>query len=396
MFGIVATLLAWRIVVVNLTQHLADAGSPAAASWGVDSSQVLLAEAGMLAATDKDLARRAAEQAVFYNPANGRAFLLLAGLWEVEGNLGLAKTAAKTAHFLAPRDAEVQMPLGAFWLRRGMPVQALSHWSLALESKPGLAKTLFPVMLQIADMPQNRIAVAESLSSAPAWWAQFFNYALSNTTQDETLKALYHARGVQVDHEQRRLYIDHLLAAGYSTDAYFVWLNGLASSQIGALGNVYDGGFEQALDDEGFGWRPLSNQAFMLGTEPTYGHGGEKALHIAFQQRMGSGVLIRQYLMLDPGNYRLQGRSRLDNLSAGKGLRWEISCADKTNQGMLLNTEHFTGSDDWSRFENVFKVPDSNCELQLLRLQLNAGNDYTESEFGGSAWFDDLEIVKLD
>lgn len=395
-FGVVAVLLAWRIIVVNMAQHLATEGSPAALAWEPNLPQGMLSEAAVIARSDINHARSVAADAIFYNPASGSGFLMLTGLMELEGNLALAKNAAKVAHFLAPRDSDIQLPLGAFWLRRGQPIQALSHWSAAIESNAATSKSLFPVILQIVDAPQSRLAAAEALGNIPNWWDSFFMYALKNTTQEDALKALYLARNDKINHDQRRAYIDHLLDVGYNTDAYFVWLNGLQPGKIAVLGNVYDGGFEQTLDDEGFGWRPNLSKGFMLGAEPTYGNTGKKALHVAFQQRLTSRDLVRQFLMLDAGKYRLAGKSRLDGLEAGKGLRWDITCADRDGRELLVSTEYLIGSDSWNKFEAEFVVPSEKCEVQTLRLLLNAGSNYEDTPFRGSAWFDDLEIVKVD
>lgn len=395
-FGVVATFFAWRIIVVNIAQHLESENSQAALAWGPSSPQALMIAASDIANTDTKRAREVAEQSVFYNPVSGRGFWMLARFLELEGNLTLAKNAAKMAHFLAPKDAFVQLPLGSFWMRRGLHVEAVTHWGAAIESNARLTKTLYPVMLQIVDASLSRKEAAEALAKAPGWWGGFFMYAMKNTTQEETLKALYLARGDKINHEERRAYIDHLLAVGYYTDAYFVWLNGLQTTQLTALGNIYDGGFEQTLDDEGFGWRPNVSKGFMLAPEPTYGHIGKKALHIAFQQRLSSRELLRQFLMLDAGNYRFKGNSRVDNLYAGKGVRWEIHCAEKDGKALLLSSEPYISTDGWNKFDMEFTIPAEKCEVQALRLQLNAGNDFEETPFSGSVWFDELEIMKVD
>lgn len=395
-FGIVATFFAWRMIVVNVSQHLASKGSPAALVWGPHLPQVMFSEATVIAKSDTSRALEVAKDAIFYNPVSGRGFLKLSELLESQGNVALAKNAAKMAHFLAPHDDDVQLALGAFWLRRGLFVQALSHWNAALDSNGAMSKTLFPVMLQIVNVPENRLAAADALSSAAKWWESFFMYALKNTTQEDTLKALYLARSNNISYDLRRAYIDHLLEVGYYTDAYFLWLNGLQAGQLSALGNVNDGGFEQVLDDVGFGWRPKLTKGFMLAVEPTYGSGGKNALHIAFQQRLSSRDLVNQFLMLDAGKYRFAGRSRLENLEVGKGLRWSVSCVDKDGRTQLASTEHFIGSDGWNKFEAEFVVPSAKCEVQVLLLQLNAGNDFDDTPFSGSAWFDDFEILKLD
>lgn len=393
-FGVLALFLVWRIVAVNVSQHLDATGNAAALQWKRDTPRVLLSKARAMAQTDPDAARALALEAVLQNPANGRGYILLAALWEQAAKPLLAKQAAEMANLLEPRNADVQLALGNFWVQRGQPVQAVAHWGAALESRPALAKQLFPVMLSIVDTPALRLSAAQALQDAPAWWSSFFMYALNNAVHEATLKALYSVRTDQAGHAERRAYLDHLIGAGLYTDAYFVWLNGLQPGQIAALGNVYDGGFEQALDDEGFGWRPQAVDGLLLSAEPTYGNTGSNALHVAFQQRLTSRELLRQFLMLDAGEYRLKGKFRLDNLTAGKGVRWDVSCSDRDGNALLVSTEHFIGTDGWNKFEAEFNVPAEQCEVQSLRLQLNAGNDFDETAFSGSAWFDELEIEK--
>jgi hypothetical protein len=394
-FAVLVLFLSWRIVVVNISQQLAAKGSLAATQWKWDTPSALLNKAASLAQTDPNQARILALEAAKYNPANGGGFLLLAAMWEQEGKARLARKAADMAHFLAPRNADVQLPLGTFWAQRGQPIQALSHWSAAIEARPALSVTLFPVMLAIVDVPQMRLRYAQALRDAPTWWGSFFMYALNNAAHEETLKAIYNVRADKVGHAERSAYLDHLINNGLYTDAFFVWLNGLQASQISALGNVYDGGFEQMIDDEGFGWRPLVANGFKLATEPTYGNTGKNALHVALQETLPSRTLIYQTLMLDTGQYRLQGRVRLDNLSAGKGLQWALNCSDQDGKVLLVSSEHFIGADEWKKFESEFTVPVGKCAIQVLQLQIDAGVDTDQSTFAGSAWFDDLEIVNL-
>ena len=66
-FGIVAMFLAWRIIVVNVSQYLAVEGSPAASAWGHNMPQVLLSEAAVIAKTDVRQARAVAENAAKRN-----------------------------------------------------------------------------------------------------------------------------------------------------------------------------------------------------------------------------------------------------------------------------------------------------------------------------------------
>lgn len=395
--GVVVMWLVWRIVVVNVSQHLAAENGAAALLWHRDNPDALLKQAADTAKANPERAQSLALAAMLQNPADGRAFLIMALLWEQEGKLAQAEQAARLADFLAPRRSEPQLQLGNFWARRGNAAEALPHWRRAIEMRDELRNSLFPLMLRLADAPPARPAFAGILNDPPLWWPSFFLYALNNAAHKETLKALYLARANSpggAEHVERRAYIDHLMHTGMWTDAYFVWLNGLNANQLSALGNINNGGFEHEIADEGFGWRPATGDGFALLAEPTYGCNGEKALHVSLMGQPSRHPLAHQYLMLDPGQYRLQGRVRLDSLSAGKGLLWVVACVNESGSSVLSRSEHFLGADHWKGFASDLVVP-AQCTTQKLSLEIDRGTD-SQTDYGGAAFFDDLAIKRLD
>lgn len=393
----VALWLVWRIAVVNLSQHLANENAEAALRWKRDTPDALLLQGAGTARSNPMLALSIATEAALQNPADGRVYTVLALLLEQEGRHILAEKSAGLADFLAPRRSEVQLQLGNFWARRGQLAEALLHWSKALEMRPTLSDTLFPAMLTFAETPGGRRAYTKMLSDPPEWWADFFNYALRNSADPETLKALYNARAHEktgVGQAERKAYLDYLLNTGRWTEAYFVWLNGLDARQMSFLGNIYDGGFELPLSDEGYGWRPQSWDGLLLAPEPTYGSSGEKALHVALLKQPPQTRLLHQPLLLDAGHYRLHGRVRLDNLAAGRGLYWTVTCSGAMNDKPLAASEHFIGTDHWKDFAFELMIPAGKCEAQLLNLEVDLGAE--AGIFSGSAWFDELALEKLD
>lgn len=395
--GAVVLWLVWRIVVVNISQYLASENGAAAMLWNRDTPDALLSQAADATNTNPEQAQNLALEAMLRNPADGRAFLIQALLWEQAKKPALAEKAARLADFLAPRRSEIQLQLGSFWARSGNPTDALPHWSTAIEMRRELGNTLFPLMLSLADAPQSRPAFAKLLNDPPLWWTDFFLYALNNAAHQDTLKAIYLARINSPNgagHEERKIYLDHLLRTGIWEDAYFVWLNGLNAGELSVLGNINDGGFEREISDEGFGWRPATGNGFTVLTEPTYGCTGAKALHITFLERPSQTRLAVQYLMLDPGKYRLQGKVRLESLAAGKGLQWKVACVSGKKATELTSSEHFLGSDHWKGFVSDLNVPEQ-CNAQMLSLEIDPAED-SLSDFGGEAWFDDLAIIRLD
>lgn len=394
LFCVVVLLLCWRIVTVNTSRYFVMNDDIAASQWTHNNSDAILLKAAELAKTDMRAARILVQKAIWYEPVNGRIYMTLAQLWEQEGKFLLAGKSAEIANLLAPREADVQLPLGYFWLHRGLPLPAIKHWSAALEATPSLSKTLFPIMLGIADAPELRNEIAQAIKAASKWWESFFIYTLKNATHEDTIKAIYEARGDKIEHAARSAYLDHLIAKGMSTDAYFVWLNGLQSGELSALGNIYDGGFEYSVTDEGFGWRNLKSNAFKVTTEPTYGSKGTKALHVEFQDNVASSLLAYQYLLLDTGRYTFRGKSRADSLSAGKGVFWTMKCLNLNGSTELAKTGYFTGTDIWQGFSIEFDIPAENCPLQQLRLEADGSVNDDFSSYNGSAWFDELEITK--
>jgi tetratricopeptide (TPR) repeat protein len=383
----------WRIIVVNMAEYLGAQNDVSALKWRYSTPAALLKQASEQVNFDIVSARQSAQQAAWQNPADGRAFLKLSEYFEREGKSNLAQSASKFAHVLSPKDANVQLKLGEYWAKKGDVKQALVHWSAAIDNKPVLSKTLFPVVLSIVDVPQMRLQIADELKVAPKWWDSFFVYALNNAQYEETIKALYMSRGDKVQQESRRIYIDFLLRRAAYTDAYFVWMNGLDSDLLAGLGNVNNGDFEAAMPDEGFAWRITKDPGFNVAAEPTYGQSGKLAMQISLLGGHKSNLVMRQYLLLDAGSYELTIRSRIENISAGNGLQWRLQCADITKQN-LAKLQYFTGAEDWQTYASAFEVPEADCVLQELVLVIDAGLDADVNQFNGALWLDDIKIIR--
>lgn len=393
---LLVVVLAWRIVAVNVAQYLALKRDVAALQWKADIPSAMRLQADAMLNNNVQAARDLALFAAWLNPADGHTFAMLALLLEQQGQLQQAKAAAEMAHLVMPRNADVQLKLGAFWAMRGEPIEAVKHWSKALEARPKLAESLFPALLGVAEIPQLRQSFAAVFKQqTPRWWGSFFNYALQNALHENTLMAIYQIQSEQYAHEVRQAYLDHLLEKALYTDAYFIWLNGLETGELNALGNVYNGGFEYAIKDEGFGWRMVKDPAYKVAAESTYGHSGKLALHVALQEEPRLSRVLYQYLILDAGQYELRGRLRPESLSAGKGLQWQLICVNGRNQLPVSSSGYFTGSDNWQRFTMPAAVPDGNCPIQILALVIDKGLEFDQATYGGAIWFDDLEMVKL-
>jgi hypothetical protein len=120
---------------------------------------------------------------------------------------------------------------------------------------------------------------------------------------------------------------------------------------------------------------------------------GNRALRVLFHDRRVPFQHVSQTLLLRPGRYQLYGRARLENLRAAMGLVWNLSCIE--SNAPLGKSEHLLGSSGWRKFGFAFVVPEANCGAQLLRLVLDA-RIAAEQQVVGEAWFDDMQIQRLD
>lgn len=396
----IASLLAWRVVALGVAEYHARRADPGAATralaWHPHHSRALYRQA--LAVAESDPARAAAllGQAAREDPTDGRVFMQLALRRAQQGELQAAENLAATATRLTPMRSDVRLAAAAFWLQRDRLEQVLEHWSVALAMRQDIRAEIYPVLLGLAEDPRTRALLRPWLDEPPPWWAHFFHYAAANAADPAAVDLLYRLgrhNGRRPHGLERYAYLDRLQREGRWLEMYFVWLNGLDDRHLAALGLVFDGGFELPLSNAGFGWRSHPVRGVSVETAATYGVEGERALRLIFRKPQTLFRHLSQYLLLEPGGYRLSGLARPDGLRSGSGLQWTLRCAG--GGGRLLGaSERFLGSSQWREFAVTFTVPGGSCRAQELRLELT-GRTRRDFEAVGTAWFDRLRIVRV-
>lgn len=259
LLGLVAALLAWRIVVTNMAEFFIRGDEQDAAaralSWDGTNAQALFSEGLRSARTNPARAINYLSAAVRNNPTDGPSYAALARLKEESGNLAEAGLAMQAAAQMAPRRVDVQMEAAGFWFRRGDIARAMKHMDVVLTFGDSLHGDLFPDLLKLAEDPATReTAYAILLKQPVAWWPQFFNYAAVKANSVETLRALFQmqAGGPNlVTTDGLRAYLQRLQRDNLWIESYFVWLNHLRKDQLNAVGNLFNGGFEGEISNLG-------------------------------------------------------------------------------------------------------------------------------------------------
>lgn len=395
----IAMFLAWRIVVLNMADQFADGldeSNPVAAlKWDATQSTALYVDAIRQVAKQPVDARREFEAAIRENPSDGLAYAALGDLLETQGDIDGASRAMKVAATMAPQRTDVQSEVAAFWARRGDIAQALQHWNVVLTFDSDMQKKLYPALLALAEDPAGRSALAPLLQQPVKWWPDFFRYLAANAIHVESVREIYalQAKGPnQQTPESLRAYLERLQREGYWDESYFVWLNGLPDDQLQYVGNVNNGSFESPISNVGFDWISWPAGYVLVETAPTYGTLGSKALHVVFRGPRVKYEHLGQYMLLPPGDYVLRGRVRPDALETQPqgGPRWAVYCI-APEWTPLGHSEAFSGSGQWQRFSFPFTIPQSDCKVQVVRLEL-AGRVPLDFEVKGGIWFDDLAI----
>jgi len=160
LLGLVAALLAWRIVVTNMAEFFIRGDEQDAAaralSWDGTNAQALFSEGLRSARTNPARAINYLSAAVRNNPTDGPSYAALARLKEESGNLAEAGLAMQAAAQMAPRRVDVQMEAAGFWFRRGDIARAMKHMDVVLTFGDSLHGDLFPDLLKLAEDPATR------------------------------------------------------------------------------------------------------------------------------------------------------------------------------------------------------------------------------------------------
>jgi hypothetical protein len=364
-----------------------------ALDWDKNVSEALYLKGLKTLATDLGQSLGYFKAAVSNNPADGPTYAAIGETLAAQGNSRGAELAMRAAAGMAPQRVDAQYQIASFWMRRGDIAQAMKHLDVVLTFDNSLRSEIFPDLLKLAENPATReAAFARLLQKPTVWWPDFFAYAANNAHDIETLRALSEMRAAGpnlMSPTGLRAYLQRLQKEGLWFHAYITWLNNLRRDRLNAIGNLFNGDFEEEISNTGFDWIVTPTSQVVVEIASTYGTTGSKALRVLFRGPRVQFQHLRQHLLLDPGNYVLRGRVRPENLEATEGVSWSIYCHGQTEA--LARSETVRGTDHWRHFSVSFAVPAKDCAVQTIRLEL-AGRSPLDFEAKGTVWFDDMSI----
>lgn len=192
-----------------------------------------------------------------------------------------------------------------------------------------------------------------------------------------------------LDTETVAVYVRDLKAQGSWADAYALWL----SLHGGEQPLLFNGSFDHAFEADGFDWEiPRTAPARRAGAVVDRRRAEERGgvLEVQFTGHAIELPIVRQYLFIAPGRYRLKGEYMARQFRSEAGLRWAVRCA--SNAVAAGGDVSDTGG-LWRRFDVDFSVP-AGCGM-VASLQLETAS-VADAALGarGRVSFDAFELER--
>ena len=332
--------------------------------------------------------RRALRARIAANPGDSGAWVELTHLEKG----GTGKGLLRAAFTLAPTDPSVlmwragealssgQLPEAVELLVQlieyrgtGEAVQALAKIVASGEGapllRPHLARAgrwLPPVLASLAAM---KLPLTSALPLVAEAWAQ-------KAITRQTLQAYIHA-----------LKTDEKWA-----DAYALWL----TEQPGPTPLLYNGGFDQPFQPDGFDWEVTPALASRAGAVVSQRRRGDRGyiLEIQFTGRQLAVPIIRQYVFAAPGSYVFRGKYLGSRLRTEQGLAWAVRCSSRNAAtplaGRSIGLQDTAGA--WKRFQFSVVIASDCGSVVSVQLETLAPFE-AATGMKGAAEFDAVEFV---
>ena len=384
----------WRIVGRMQAERFAKSQPERALRWRPNHPQALQALAErQLAAGRFDDARASLRRMLAHEPLRGVGFRLLAEASDRQHRREDAFPLYRIAEHRAPRDLQTRAWLTERYLEQGEFEPALVQIDRILRMAPQRARSIQPVLAQLAEDPRFAEALAASLRQNPPWRVGMLAALRDPGTGNQVaagrvMQALQNQGGLTP--EEYTHWLDSLIAQGRWGEAYARW-SGSASKSSGRLSLVYNGQFEQPPSGVGFDWRLRRVPGVLLQFEPGAGASGQ-AVYLHFLDRRVPHAGLEQPVLLSPGVYRLSVRMRAQGLRSELGLQWIVACQGAA--GIAGRTEAIDGSFGWRTFEAEVVIPSTGCPGQWLRL-VNPVPGGAAQRVTGQLWVDDVAALRI-
>lgn len=345
-----------------------------------------------LRAGDNQSAAAIARSVLAREPAQGRAFGILAAALAGEGSADDVRQRYQAAVRRAPRDLHVRGWLATRALEVGDYATAIDHLDAMLSVASRSHRELLPMLAQLSQDPAFAEALASHLARHPRWRTAILNSVANAGLPDaaDNLHGALRAQGRLAPDEVAR-WIDGMLKDGRWGSAYARWVSGLDVVPE-RLPVPWNGDFARTPTSSGFDWRLRRTNGVVFDRIAL--PGGAHAARFAFLGRPVANVGLEHPLLLAPGRHLLTLRARTRGLHSDQGLEWTLTCGDGRTR--IAQGARVREARDWTTLELPLEVPaHDGCEGQWLRL-VNPAPRGVAQVLRGELHVTDVTITRVD
>lgn len=325
---VLAVWLSWGILTTGLAGRFESMGQGDRALQWRARSPVALTQAALASERKGDYpaAAATARRAISQAPLEAGPMQILASATDALGHRRDAEVLMRQTVKLSLRDAQAQ----AWLLNQAMARQnyeaASLHADVLLRRSDEAVGSMTWLLMQIANSPEGRSALARRLSEDPPWRNRFLLTAARNGSVAD-MGALFGALAKTdqppTDDELSPFFL-RLASMGRYEDARRYWA-AVARGRPVSLSQIFDGGFEGLGAPAPFNWQILrvaGGDAALLGPDKSP-LGYARLRHDGFSS---SSVMMRQLLFLPAGRYTLRATVQVDEPDASGRFRMELAC----------------------------------------------------------------------
>ena len=211
---------------------------------------------------------------------------------------------------------------------------------------------------------------------------------------------LFRANG-EISDDDRRAFVNELLASKRFKEAYEVWSLGRRTSdgERAGLNTITDGSFENEIlpDEPGFGWQ-LNRLVGKIGADldTAMPHDSAHSLRLDFSgDATPSKPIIAQLVLVEPRTtYRLSFAARAEQLITGGPPTVVVTDASSADgRTIAQSTPLASGTAGWHDYTVEFTSREDTAAIVISVQRQNCTSD--PCPIFGRAWFDSFSLQKL-
>lgn len=388
---VVGLFLGWQIVREAVAQRF-----PVEVAVRVSpSSPDVLARAAEseFAAERYDNASYLARESLALAPFNARA-MRVAGLAlaTAGGDVNQAEQIIIQAGNWSLRDDPAHAWLIERLLRKGDYASAFAHADTLARRRSDLWPQVFNLFQTAAATdPRAFPALVSLVKSRPPWRGEFFTHLSRSPTGlavSVNLAVVLERTDAPVsDDELSQLYRQLMTSRMLPGMAIVRKALGRPPENITIVGGSFPVSGASQLAP--FGWEFPAASGIVSDIFPDDLRPSETALRVQYNG-FAISKIADQLIQLSPGSYRLSGEARAESGETEDRLAWRVICLE-TDTIIAQARSAAWPRDEWSRFQTDFRVPETNCSAQWLRLEPLAADQTSDV----TIWYDRLSIAPL-